>query len=137
HFSHMKPCFPLSSSEPRSQELDLGEGQKFRSQIGPSVPSCQSECCAPKTEDPYQDLLALATGHLRFNPQSRLATPAQRLALLRRDRYRCQCPSCPNTKFLDLHHVRWYSQNGATQPLNLLTICRSCHKKVHEKKLFI
>ena len=120
-----------------AEELDLGEEQESWSHMRPSVSSCSSQYCAPQTEDPHQDLLALATGHLRFNPESRLATPAQRLALLRRDRYRCQTPSCSNTRFLDLHHVRWYSQKGETQPLNLLTICRKCHKKVHEKKLFI
>src|SRR5690606_20217158 len=101
------------------------------------VPFGPSECCIPQADDSHHALLALATGNLRFNPESRLATPAQRLALLRRDRYRCQCPSCPNIRYLELHHVRWYSQGGDTQPLNLLTLCSICHDRVHEKKLFI
>ena len=137
HWSPRGMYVPPCSSDCYSSEFDLAEDEKHWSPKRPSAPFGHSECCAPQGEDPHQALLALATGHLRFNPDSRLATPAQRLALLRRDRYRCQVPGCPNTRFLDLHHVRWYSQKGETQPGNLTTICRSCHTKVHEKKLHI
>ena len=137
HWSHRGTSVPLGSSECGAPEFVFAEQEEYWSPTLASVPLCHSECCAPQSEDPHQDLLALATGHLRFNPQSRLATPAQRLALLRRDRYRCQCPSCPNVRYLELHHVRWYSQKGETQPMNLLTLCRSCHTRVHDKKLLI
>ena len=54
-----------------------------------------------------------------------------RRALQARDR-RCRFPGCDNTRFLDGHHVRHWSQGGETNIDNLLLLCRRHHRLVHE-----
>ena len=61
--------------------------------------------------------------NLRFNPEARLATPAQRKELLRRDGYCCSTPGCPNHLWLELHHLVYYSNKGGTISMNLITLC--------------
>ena len=34
---------------------------------------------------------------------------------------------------LDIHHILPVSQGGGDEPSNLITLCRECHKKRHEK----
>ena len=75
--------------------------------------------------------------HLRFNPNSRFPTKAQRKALLRRDSYCCRTPGCTNHLFLEIHHIKRYSQGGKTLPELLVTLCPRCHKNTEEGKLFI
>ena len=75
--------------------------------------------------------------HLRFNPNSRFPTKAQRKALLRRDRYCCRTPGCTNHLFLEIHHIKRYSQGGKTLPKFLVTLCSRCHKNTEEGKLCI
>ena len=74
---------------------------------------------------------------LKFNPDARFPTKAQRKALLRRDRYCCRTPGCTNRLFLEIHHVIRYSQGGRTLPRLLVTLCSRCHKNTEEGKLFI
>ena len=82
-------------------------------------------------------LLNELLAHLKFNPDSRFPTKAQRKALLRRDRYCCRTPGCTNHLFLEIHHIKRYSQGGKTLPQFLLTLCSRCHKNTEEGKLFI
>jgi hypothetical protein len=79
----------------------------------------------------------LLLSHLRFNPEQRRLTAAQRKALLRRDRYCCRTPGCPNHLWLHIHHVKWYSHDGKTLPENLITLCTGCHRNVHEGRLHV
>lgn len=71
------------------------------------------------------------------NPKSRVPTKAQRRKILRRDGYCCAVPGCPNTLWLEVHHIIFYADGGLTKPDNLITICGKCHKNVHEGRLFI
>lgn len=71
------------------------------------------------------------------NPRSRVASKAQRRAILRRDGYCCAVPGCPNTLWLEVHHIIFYADGGLTRPDNLITICSKCHKNVHEGRLVI
>lgn len=71
------------------------------------------------------------------NPKSRVPTPAQRRQILRRDGYRCCVPGCPNSLWLDVHHILYYSVGGLTAPDNLITLCTRCHKNIHNKRLVI
>ena len=82
-------------------------------------------------------LLSELMAHLKFNPNSRFPTKAQRKALLRRDRYCCRTPGCTNHLFLEIHHIKRYSQGGKTLPEFLVTLCSRCHKNTEEGKLFI
>jgi HNH endonuclease len=82
-------------------------------------------------------LLKELMARLRFNPDARFPTKAQRKALLRRDRYCCRTPGCTNHLFLEIHHVIRYSQGGKTLPRFLVTLCSRCHKNTEEGKLLI
>ena len=62
---------------------------------------------------------------------------ARRRAILRRDGYCCAVPGCPNTLWLEVHHMIFYANGGLTRPENLITICSKCHKNVHEGRLVI
>ena len=59
-------------------------------------------------------------------------TPAQRAEVLRRDGYSCQCPGCENRLWLEVHHVVFYCRGGATVPDNLIVVCWSCHRRIHQ-----
>jgi len=74
---------------------------------------------------------------LRFNPEARALTPAQRIEVLRRDGYRCQCPGCPNHLWLETHHIVFYRDGGQTVPSNLLILCGACHRNLHRGYLRI
>jgi len=74
---------------------------------------------------------------LEFNPEARQTTRAQRVELLRRDGYRCRVPGCCNHLFLEVHHIKFYCDGGKTVPENLVLLCGSCHKNVHEGHLRI
>lgn len=52
--------------------------------------------------------------------------------VLKRDRY--QCSLCPSKTNLHLHHVKYRSEGGPHTSGNLLTLCNSCHGKVHSDK---
>jgi HNH endonuclease len=88
-------------------------------------------------EFPELTLLSSGGSKLRYNPQARHPSPAQRQALLRRDGRCCRTPGCPNRLWLELHHLKPYSVGGQTLPDNTLTLCTKCHKNVHEGHLKI
>ncbi len=56
---------------------------------------------------------------------------AQRRALHERDRT-CRFPGCTCRLWVDVHHVRPWSENGETKLDNLLQLCRFHHVLVHE-----
>lgn len=74
---------------------------------------------------------------LRFNPKTRLATPAQKEELKRRDGYGCCVPGCPNCLYLEAHHLVEYSAGGPTEWTNLRMACWTCHRNVQKGILII
>lgn len=72
-----------------------------------------------------------------FNAQARHVTEAQKTLLLRRDRYRCSTPGCPNNLWLQMHHIVFYCDGGATVPENLTTVCAACHANIHQGHLAV
>ena len=49
--------------------------------------------------------------------------------VLERDRWRCQfCDSMHN---LQVHHLQFRSRCGEDTEQNLITLCASCHRKLH------
>lgn len=69
---------------------------------------------------------------VQFNEKARGLTPAQRTEVLRRDRYRCSTPNCPNHLWLQVHHIVFYCAGGATVPANLAVCCGRCHSNIHD-----
>ena len=74
---------------------------------------------------------------LKFNPNARFATPAQREELLRRDGYRCCVPGCPHHLWLEAHHLIEFCLGGLTGWKFLRMVCRSCHRNIHSGVLTV
>lgn len=73
---------------------------------------------------------------LRLGRSKRLASRRQRMALSARD-VGCQFPGCLARRGCEAHHIRPWSQGGATDLDNLILLCRSHHIAVHEHGLRI
>lgn len=67
---------------------------------------------------------------------SREVVPLLRQLVLKRDNYTCQkCGAITETAQLHVHHIIPYAQNKmqANDPDSCITLCKSCHKKVHSE----
>jgi N6-L-threonylcarbamoyladenine synthase len=55
-----------------------------------------------------------------------------RAYVLHRDGHICQhCKGCSKEPRLNVHHILQRSQGGSDRPDNLITLCKSCHDKLH------
>ena len=63
--------------------------------------------------------------------KTRTVPPAMRRALLVRDKC-CRFPGCDNRKWLDAHHIEHWMRGGATARDNLVLLCPTHHRLVHE-----
>lgn len=52
-----------------------------------------------------------------------------RQQILRRDGWRCQ--SCGTMSNLEVHHRQFRTHSGADSEENLITLCATCHARVH------
>ena len=68
---------------------------------------------------------------LEVGRKLRTVPPAIRRALWSRDAG-CAFPGCTHARFVDAHHVRHWAQGGETSLDNLLLLCTSHHRLVHE-----
>jgi hypothetical protein len=75
--------------------------------------------------------IACDSSLVRDGRKTRTIAPAQRRALRARDRG-CQFPGCENRRFVDAHHVHHWARGGETTLTNLVLLCRSHHRLVHE-----
>lgn len=73
---------------------------------------------------------------LSVGRKTRAISPALRRALNARDRG-CRFPGCPNTRYVDAHHIRHWVHGGETKPSNLVSLCRFHHRQVHEGRVTI
>ncbi|HKZ74801.1 MAG TPA: DUF222 domain-containing protein [Steroidobacteraceae bacterium] len=73
---------------------------------------------------------------LSVGRKTRSLPPAIRRALQARDRG-CRFPGCPNTRYVDGHHIRHWADGGETRLSNLVSLCRFHHRCVHEGKVSI
>ena len=56
--------------------------------------------------------------------------------VLARDNYTCQhCKGKSKDPKLHCHHIVFRSQNGTDTPENLITLCNTCHSKLHAGKI--
>ena len=63
---------------------------------------------------------------LRLDPSS---YESLRQEVLNRDGWRCQ--SCGTMSKLEVHHREFRSHSGADSEENLITLCATCHARVH------
>lgn len=68
--------------------------------------------------------------------KTRSIPPAIRRALRSRDRG-CRFPGCPNTRYVDGHHIHHWAHGGATKLSNLVSLCRFHHRQVHEGRIVV
>ena len=69
-------------------------------------------------------------GRLRLDPT---AYDKLRQEVLRRDGWRCQC--CGAMSNLEVHHHQFRSHAGEDSEENLITICNSCHGRIHSRNI--
>ena len=67
---------------------------------------------------------------------TRTIPPATRRAVLARDRLRCVVPGCHCALWLDIHHLQW-GVKRTHHPSNLVTICATHHRLLHEGRLAV
>jgi hypothetical protein len=77
-------------------------------------------------------LMRGASELLDLGRRTRVVSPAQRRALVHRDRG-CVFPGCDRKpQWTDAHHLRHWTRGGATDLDNLCLLCRRHHVMVHE-----
>lgn len=86
-----------------------------------------------------QPMPTVKTGALGFTSRSSLPdnifrptpTPKLRMAMLKRDEYRCRICGRRAERYVDVelhvHHIRPHAIGGPTHPDNLITLCHTCH----------
>jgi 5-methylcytosine-specific restriction endonuclease McrA len=68
---------------------------------------------------------------LNIGRKTRSIPPAIRRALKRRD-HGCRFPGCTCNRFVDAHHIQHWADGGETSMDNLVLLCRTHHRLVHE-----
>ena len=77
-------------------------------------------------------IIANAEGEpLDIGRRTRTITTAIRRALWSRDKG-CAFPGCNHKRFVDAHHIKHWADGGETAVENLVLLCSSHHKLVHE-----
>lgn len=58
--------------------------------------------------------------------------------VLNRDDYTCQhCHGRRGNRRLEVHHIIYRSQGGSDESDNLITVCHSCHRDIHDGKIVL
>jgi hypothetical protein len=88
----------------------------------------QPDICTLDPSGPgFVSVMSLTTQELQYAPTRKL-----RMQILLRDKNRCRsCGRGPATNpdvELHVHHVRPWGIGGLTHPLNLVTLCHTCHR---------
>ena len=74
-------------------------------------------------------------GGISFEPYSSDFNDSLKIAIKKRDNYKCQNPGCLNgSEVLTIHHINY--DKGDTYFLNLITLCDSCNSKANFNRDF-
>ncbi|NJD31272.1 MAG: DUF222 domain-containing protein [Gammaproteobacteria bacterium] len=68
--------------------------------------------------------------------KTRTIPPALRRALNSRDQG-CVFPGCTHKRYVDGHHIHHWAEGGETKLSNLVSLCRTHHRAVHEGRIVI
>ena len=74
---------------------------------------------------------------LNVGRKTRSIPSAIQRALNARDHGCCRFPGCPNTRYLDGHHIQHWAHGGETKLSNLVSLCRFHHRQVHEGNVVV
>jgi 5-methylcytosine-specific restriction endonuclease McrA len=73
---------------------------------------------------------------MRYGRRSRTIPPSLRRAIIHRDGNRCSIDGCDSRNRIQVHHIVPWSEGGATDPENLLTVCWYHHHiAIHQHDL--
>jgi len=73
---------------------------------------------------------------LNVGRRTRKLSAALRRAVRERDRHRCRYPGCESRR-VDAHHIRYWSNGGETKLGNLISLCKAHHHLVHDQGIII
>jgi len=76
--------------------------------------------------------LSERTGYMQM---VRTAPRALRRFLLYRDRGKCQVPGCSRRLWTEAHHIVYFHRGGQTRGRNLVLVCSTHHRLIHEGHL--
>jgi hypothetical protein len=85
-------------------------------------------CCDARIQTVIEDGNGIPIG---IGRASRTIPGALRRLLIERDKG-CTFPGCSTTRYLDGHHVKWWTDGGLTNLDNLTLTCGFHHRLVHE-----
>lgn len=54
-----------------------------------------------------------------------------------RDKWRCAVPQCRRRSALHAHHILYRSHGGDDADWNLITLCDTCHRAVHDRWMIL
>jgi len=57
--------------------------------------------------------------------------------VLQKNYYHCAVPNCRNHLWLHIHHIKGWAEGGKHDQENLITLCGTHHRLLHDKKIFI
>lgn len=82
-------------------------------------------------------LLALASvKHWGYQKGLNYGFENTKAMVLNRDNYTCQyCKGKHKDSKLEVHHIVFRSQGGSDEQANLITLCHTCHKSLHDGKI--
>ena len=112
---------------PESLHAQPGAQPSLLDGHGPVSPELASQLCCDAR------VTAVHTDHsgkiLNVGRTARTATERQRAAVLARDK---QCVGCgaPVSR-CQIHHIKWWRDNGETNLDNLVLVCWNCHTHIH------
>jgi hypothetical protein len=117
---------------------DAGASNLARIEDGPQLhpETLRRLCCDSGAVIVAHHQKAVRTGGRRgtwmdVGRRTRVVPAALRRALTLRDGG-CRFPGCTETRFVDAHHVIFWSRRGPTALWNLILLCRRHHRYVHE-----
>jgi len=61
--------------------------------------------------------------------------PSVRRGVVRAFHHRCAVPGCGNATWLDVHHIRHRASGGTHAPGNLVLLCSTHHRRIHDGQL--
>jgi len=118
-----------------AQTLREGGAGRCELEDGPSMAAetARRMACDASTVHLHEDE---SGAPLDIGRKSRTIPAALRRVLKSRDKG-CRFPGCPNTRYVDAHHIHHWAQGGETKLANLVQLCRFHHRQVHEGRVVI
>lgn len=92
------------------------------------LPTVKRLCCEAAVVPLVQDEMGTT---LDVGRRQRVVSTALKRALVARDRG-CTFPGCHHTHYLDAHHIVHWAEGGETTLDNLITLCSTHHRLIHE-----